>query len=910
MKKGLDETVRKKSIMDKTTISSRAKISKSAEKFRSRSLSSHRFKPKRCNKRRNDFTPNALSQFSDDLSWPFGLPGNSLPVSLNNSVEAHQNKPKSDDEKDPNNPIKTRVEIETITAPYNSRLPTSTPTKKRKNPSSVHSKGYLSTIKHIERKQHKNSNKENDEDCTCLEDLQATKCESNNELPSEGTVTDLLNGKENVIDNDSQKDCIEDDIKETIPKEQAPKDNNLNNNNGSESVEIRNTNRKDARDHRPYIYRDYRSKSRESRRDKCPHCKLLKGDAGNGIPKTRFHCRCQCVTKEANSSESSEESIAESDEEVDDDDNHSNETDDDDGDYDDDEDCHDNNDDHDIERRRDIEKKIPSCCLQTIKQLMNNRDYRHSDVEAKELHHPTTHRKEKKRKSSGKSKKISKKPSVSPDEKLSWNTQFSLALLPIKKENADLRRKIRLLEEKNTETERNLATESVIIKNMKDLEDKYYKINKVNQQLEDQVEKMKGERQTLVDMLKSRDDNHEKISRTWHSEKTSLLKELEIERVARTTLEKKYDKDVKHYKFLIKEIQQNLSRLLCELGQEPQVIVNCRKGSEKIGQGSTRGRQYEYFENDSAHNSHVFNSKPPSHSLEFKMNPSFANQFQTHGKKLSSGAQSAVEKMKSLINSATGDFNSKPLQTSSPRSKTSNQDFYPNHFDERSEKTSIWNDQNADLYYYDTKKITLNGSSIDKQSYSRTLFENGVSETKYGKRSGTRKRYGELNTNANASLDSSSLDSDDTLLNMDAKLINSKEIETINGDDTSTEYFFLPGCNSPAKLKSNKDILKMTADDEEADYARLNEDNNRPISKPISEYSVEESRLSVSEYFKKYEKTRPKSDLVSSVSVDTYTTEKRQKDYTNFQKGLRSIDESIAKIQMHLVEDIETSFNK
>lgn len=30
--------------------------------------------------------------------------------------------------------------------------------------------------------------------------------------------------------------------------------------------------------------------------------------------------------------------------------------------------------------------------------------------------------------------------SVSPDEKLSWNTQFSLALLPIKKENADLRR--------------------------------------------------------------------------------------------------------------------------------------------------------------------------------------------------------------------------------------------------------------------------------------------------------------------------------------------------------------------------------------------------------------------------------------------------------------------------------------
>lgn len=40
--------------------------------------------------------------------------------------------------------------------------------------------------------------------------------------------------------------------------------------------------------------------------------------------------------------------------------------------------------------------------------------------------------------------------------------------------------------------------------------------------------------------------------KNWKSEKTSLQKELEVEKIARTTLEKKYDKDVKHYKFLIK----------------------------------------------------------------------------------------------------------------------------------------------------------------------------------------------------------------------------------------------------------------------------------------------------------------------------------------------------------------------
>lgn len=231
--------------------------------------------------------------------------------------------------------------------------------------------------------------------------------------------------------------------------------------------------------------------------------------------------------------------------------------------------------------------------------------------------------------------------------------------------------------------------------------------------------------------------------------------------------------------------------------------------------------------------------------------------------------------------------------------------------DERSEKTSIWNDQNADLYYYDGKKIEHNGSSVDKQSFSRKLFQGDANDKKYIKKSQAVRGYRELNTNANASLDSSSLDSDDTLLNMDAKINNSKEVETINGDDSSTEYFFLPGCNSPVKLKSSKDILKITTDDdEEPEYTTLKEDRNQPISKPISEYSVEESRLSVSEYFKKYDKTRPKSDLVSSISVDTYTTEKRQKDYTNFQKGLKSLDESIAKIQMHLVEDIETSFDK
>lgn len=226
------------------------------------------------------------------------------------SVDVHQNKPKNDAERDLNNPVKTRVEIETITAPYNSRLPTSTPTKKRKNPSAVHSKGYLSTIKHVERRYRGDSNKENDSECTCLEDLKAAKSDSANELPA-GNDNNPTNSKENVIDNDSQKECFENKTKDSQPLEPTNINRNSNNNNGYETTEVRNTNRRN-KDRRPYIYRDYRSKSRENKRDKCPHCKLLKGEVGDSIPKTRFHCRCQCVTKE-HFSESSDDSSRESD---------------------------------------------------------------------------------------------------------------------------------------------------------------------------------------------------------------------------------------------------------------------------------------------------------------------------------------------------------------------------------------------------------------------------------------------------------------------------------------------------------------------------------------------------------------------------------------------------------------------
>lgn len=110
-------------------------------------------------------------------------------------------------------------------------------------------------------------------------------------------------------------------------------------------------------------------------------------------------------------------------------------------------------------------------------------------------------------------------------------------------------------------------------------------------------------------------------------------------------------KSLSYVTFCYREIQQNLSRLLCELGQEPQIVVNCHKGSEKLSQSSNRLRtkQYDYYENDASHNSHVYNTKPTSQGIEFQSISNFTGQFHSYGKKLSTGARSAVEKMKSLI---------------------------------------------------------------------------------------------------------------------------------------------------------------------------------------------------------------------------------------------------------------------